>query len=156
MFWAYQQSEGSSADEARQLAREVVDSFELATSLYDDPSNPPFVQWTGNKLRFHRLRATTTLVTSRLTSRAMDEGLSLEEARELVHAVDAVIPLPNKQQTRLIWKYQAEYVMGWMNRLRRINGGAAKRLGEASDLKDFLENMEWLATRRRGRTSQKI
>jgi hypothetical protein len=100
-----------SQEDPHAVANEIKDAFFLAGDLFHAARVDPFAVPSGPRLRFNRLRATTSLILAAMFMkvRAIKE-LPDDEARECLVAVNARVPYPDKQQTQTIWRFQAESV----------------------------------------------
>jgi hypothetical protein len=138
---------GEDRDRAAEVAAEIVEVWQLAIELYlqfDDKL--PFLEFNrSGKLRFHRLRATTSLVACRLLRGALNGSkISKDDAVDVLRRVERKVPLPEKQQSRSIWEHQAAYIMTLLSTVP----AETRRILE-SDFEQLITNMRWLNDHRR-------
>lgn len=110
---AYFEDPEFTVESPTEIATELRTVFMLAYNLYAAAGSNAFAvpSGAGRRLKFSKLRATTSLVLARLVSlvrksRSLDDDQAVAAIRE----VEALVPYPDKQQTRSIWGYQARCV----------------------------------------------
>jgi hypothetical protein len=90
----------------------------------------------GNKRRFNRLRATTSMIAAKIALTAIQKGYVTEkEARRAIAATVREVEYPEKQQTNWIWKYQADFVVVLCQKLKlnkkQVSDAGLSRLHDA-------------------------
>ena len=100
-------------EDPKEVAKEVIECWNLASELYADIEDGAFKAKSGNNIRFHKLKGTTSMIIAKLLSTAITGNkITKEKAVEIVETLysDGKCELPENQQTSSIWNYQAEVV----------------------------------------------
>ena len=92
------------------LCKELIDTLETAHKCFAGLSNIGFTK--DNK--FNGLFATTTMVLSKLIN-----ALQMKEKniKLILNKLDKIIIPPENQNTSTIWKFQSEWVLGFLDEL---------------------------------------
>jgi hypothetical protein len=107
------------------LCNELIQVLELAADLFLGLNNIGLTK--DNK--FNGLYATTTMVTSKLISKAIEESiLDKKKAREIIESLDKIITPPENQNSGTIWKFQSQWVTGIFN---EFSSGNQKKIEAA-------------------------
>ena len=110
---AYYQSNAPHENPA-DVGKEIVDVWMKAKELYAETENGPWHEERNGTLRWNRLRTTCSMVVTKLI---MASGIDDSSAREVVSELDNLLTLPGKQQTNIIWAFQAKTVVLLMDLL---------------------------------------
>jgi len=107
------------------LCQELIEVLELAGDLFLGLNNIGLTK----ENKFNGLFATTTMVASKLLSKAIDESiLDKKGAREILESLDKIITPPENQNSSTIWKFQSQWVMGIFN---EFSGGDQQKIEAA-------------------------
>ena len=108
----------ASEEDPADLAKEIHSAFVTATSMFHGTGTDPFAVRAGSRVRFNRLRATTSLVLATIALRVRSmRPISDEELKAGVQRTSTQVAYPGKQQTQTIWRFQAASVCAFVDAL---------------------------------------
>jgi len=96
------------------VAKEIVDVWMNAKEFYAETECGPWHEDRNGTLRWNRLRTTCSMIVTRLM---MASGIDTKTAVKIVSELDNLLTLPGKQQTNIIWAFQAKTVTMLMDLL---------------------------------------
>jgi hypothetical protein len=131
---AYYQSVAGD-DKPTDTAKEVVDVWMNAKEFYAETECGPWHEDRNGTLRWNRLRTTCSMIVTRLI---MASEIDKKSAIEVVSKLDNLLILPGKQQTNIIWAFQAKTVVMLLDLLSDYGADDAVR----SKHEHFIAKME--------------
>jgi hypothetical protein len=105
----------SDREDIESLGSELIDSLNLVEDLFHQVEN---CGWTFNG-KFHALCATTAMVCSSIANELIsNKKTTVGKMNTILKGLGKTIEVP-KQQTNTIWRYQAMWVLGFINKMNK-------------------------------------